>query len=170
MDFSLDKSIEILSATPLVLQAFLGHLDKDWLMNNEGENTWSPLEVVRHLVLAEQTNWIPRMQIILSDGDKTFKPFNRTDDEAEPATIATALAEFARLRAANINNLKTFHLTSADLEKTGVHPEFGTVTLSQLLSTWTVHDLSHIAQISRVMARQYQSAVGPWTAYLRILQ
>jgi hypothetical protein len=170
MDFSLEKSVEILSGTPLVLQAYLGHLSDDWLESNEGENTWSPLEVVTHLVLAEKTNWIPRAQIILSDDDKAFKPFARSDEQAEPATIATALAEFARLRAGSISTLTTWRITEADLKRTGVHPEFGVVTLSQLLSTWTVHDLSHIAQISRVMAKQYKASVGPWTAYLRILQ
>jgi len=170
MDFSLDKSLEILSGTPLVLQAYLGHLSDDWLLGNEGDNTWSPLEVVNHLILAEKTNWIPRIQTILSDSqDKAFKPFVRMDDTGYD-NIGNAIAEFAKLRAANIITLKSMNITSADLEKTAIHPEFGTVTLSQQLSTWTVHDLSHMAQISRVMAKQYKAAVGPWTAYLTILK
>jgi len=170
MDFSLDKSLEILSGTPLVLQAYLAHLSDGWLLGNEGDNTWSPLEVVNHLILAEKTNWIPRIQTILSDlQDKAFKPFVRLDDTGHD-NIQNAIAEFAKLRAFNIITLKAMNITAEDLEKTGIHPEFGTVTLSQQLSTWTVHDLSHIAQISRVMAKQYKAAVGPWTAYLTILK
>ena len=169
MDFSLDKSFQILSGTPLILQTWLAHLDGGWLENNEGENTWSALDVVRHLVLAEKTNWMVRTKSILSDSaNKAFVPFVRMEND-ESVTITAALAEFAKLRAANINELKSLRISADDLEKRGIHPEFGNVTLSQLLSTWTVHDLGHIGQISRVMARQYKSAVGPWAAYLSIL-
>ena len=170
MNFSLDKSIEILAATPLVLQSYLAHLSDEWLNSNEGDNTWSPLQVVEHLVTAEKTNWIPRIEIILSDREiRAFNVFNRMEEDSTAKTIDEVLNEFSRLRAQNLITLKSKNLTSEDFEKTAIHPELGEVTLAQLLSTWAAHDLSHIAQISRVMAKQYTEAIGPWVAYLRIM-
>jgi uncharacterized damage-inducible protein DinB len=170
MRFTLNKSIEVLAATPIVLQAFLAHLSEEWLHGNEGENTWNPHQVVQHLITAEKTNWIPRMEIILSaEPVRAFKVFNRTEEAAKSQTIGEALNEFAQLRAQNIVTLKSKNLSANDFEKTAIHPEFGEVKLSQLLATWTAHDLSHIGQISRVMAKQYKDAIGPWTAYLPIM-
>lgn len=169
MNFSLDKSIEILTATPPVLQAYLGHLSDEWLHGNEGGNTWSPYQVAQHLVTAEKTNWIPRMEVALSDKPiRTFKVFVRME-EAERQTISEILNEFSRLRSQNLVTLKSKNITQADFERTAIHPEFGEIKMSQLLATWTAHDLSHIAQISRVMAKQYKDAIGPWTAYLPIM-
>jgi hypothetical protein len=170
MIFSIDKSIEVLAATPLVLQSYLAHLSDEWLHGNEGANTWSPIEVVQHLITAEKTNWIPRMEIILSEEPvRAFKVFTRMGEESRSQNIGETLTEFAQLRAQNIITLKSKNLTTADMEKTAIHPEFGDVKLSQLLATWTAHDLSHIAQISRVMAKQYKEAIGPWISYLRIM-
>jgi hypothetical protein len=170
MNFSLDKSLEILAATPLVLQAYLGHLSDAWLHGNEGDNTWSPHEVARHLVTAEKTNWIPRLEVILSDETvRTFKVFTRLEDDPQTQTIGEILNDFSRLRTQNLVILKSKNLVASDFGRTAVHPEFGEVKLSQLLATWTAHDLSHIAQISRVMAKQYKEAIGPWTAYLPIM-
>lgn len=170
MNFSLDKSIEILAATPLVLQSYLAHLSDEWLNANEGENTWSPYQVVQHLVTAEKTNWIQRMEIILSDDKiRAFTVFTRMEDNAMPNSIHEILIEFSKLRAQNIILLKSKNLTAEDFEKTAIHPEFGEVKLSQLIATWAAHDLSHIAQISRVMAKQYKEAIGPWVAYLPIM-
>ena len=170
MNFSIDKSIEILAATPLVLQSYLAHLSDGWLNGNEGDNTWSPYQVVEHLVTAEKTNWIPRIEIILSDSEiRAFNVFKRMEEDASPKSISEILSDFSRLRAQNIVILKSKNLTGEDFEKTAIHPEFGEVKLSQLIATWTAHDLSHIAQISRVMAKQYKDAIGPWVAYLPIM-
>lgn len=148
-------------------------LPEEWLNNNEGEDTWSPYDVVGHLVHGERTDWIGRMNIILSDAeDKTFKPFDRFAqfEDSKGKTITILLNEFAELREQNLNTLQEKDITEEDFARTGIHPAFGKVKLSQLLSTWVVHDLSHIAQISRVMAKQYKEAVGPWQEYLSILK
>lgn len=148
-------------------------LPEEWLNNNEGEDTWSPYDVVGHLVHGERTDWVGRMNIILSDAeDKTFKPFDRFAqfEDSKGKTITMLLNEFAELREQNLNTLQKKGITEEDFGRTGIHPAFGEVKLSQLLSTWVVHDLSHIAQISRVMAKQYKEAVGPWQEYLSILK
>ena len=173
MDFSLSKSIEILERTPNVLITMLENIDAGWTLNNEGTDTWSVYDIVGHLIEGEKSDWVPRMEIILSNKpDKSFVPFNRFAqfEESKGQSLVRLLAEFKKLREKNLAHLRSKDLTNTGCKQTGLHPAFGEITLSQLLATWTVHDLNHIAQISRVMARQYQEAVGPWTAYLKILQ
>lgn len=173
MNFSLSKSIEILERTPDVLIAMLQNVSTDWTSTNEGGETWSVYDVIGHLIEGEKTDWIPRMEIILSDKkDKTFEPFDRFAqfEERKGESVAQLLDEFKRLRKKNIEQLRSKKLTDSSGEEKGVHPVFGEITLSQLLSTWTVHDLNHIGQIARVMAKQYKTEVGPWVEYLRILQ
>ncbi|MDN3656041.1 DinB family protein [Ferruginibacter paludis] len=173
MHFSLSKSVEILERTPDVLITMLYNLSNEWTANNEGGESWNVYEIIGHLIHGEKTDWIPRMEVILSDKtDKSFVPFDRFAQlkKSETPTLHELLDEFKSIRQHNTVRLKSKELTEADLEKTGIHPEFGAVTLSQLISTWAVHDLNHIAQIVRVMAKQYKNEVGPWKAYLRILQ
>ena len=172
MHFDLEKSIEVLERTPRVLRALLENLSDDWVYRNEGEETWSPYEVVGHLIHGEKTDWIPRMEVILSDkADKTFEPFDRFAQLiAEQKPLPALLDEFESLRAENLRILRSKNISGNDLKARGQHPAFGEVTLAQLLSTWLAHDLGHVAQISRVMAKQYKEEVGPWIAYLRVLQ
>lgn len=173
MTFNLQKSIEILSKTPDTLNTLLTDLSDDWLRSNEGEHTWSPFDIVGHLIHGEKTDWIVRAKIILSgEENKTFVSFDRfaQEQESKGKTIQELLAEFSRLRKQNLETLAQLQITENDLPKKGIHPELGEVNLKQLLSTWTVHDLGHIAQISRVMAKQYSNEVGPWKAYLGILK
>ena len=161
----------LLERTPAVLRALLGGLPDPWTTGNEGQDTWSPYDVVGHLIHGERVDWMARLAIILNDGPKkTFEPFDRFAqfDESRGKMLATLLDEFAGLRAANLERLRSLELTDADLERTGTHPRFGTVTARQLLATWTVHDLDHLMQVSRVMARQLTDEVGPWVEYLRI--
>lgn len=170
--YQLAESIGILSRTPLVLESLLQDLPATWAMNNEGKDTFSPFDVVGHLLHGEKTDWLPRMEIILSDKpDKTFGPYDRFAQfrESEGKTLNLLLGEFKALRTHNLEILKAKNLQENDLLKTGIHPSFGPVTLQQLLATWTVHDLSHIAQITRVMCKQYKEEVGPWINYLPIL-
>lgn len=172
MNFNLNNCIEILSRTPAVLDSLLGGLSDEWIHNNEGEATWSPFDIVGHLIHGDKTDWIPRMKVILSDGpDKKFDPFDRFAqfEASKGKNIRQLLDEFKALRKENIGILKSKNLDAQDLSKTGIHPEFGEVRLEQLLATWTAHDLSHLAQITRVMARQYTREVGPWKHYLPIL-
>lgn len=172
MTFDINKSIEILNRTPLVIESLLAGLPDEWIMNNEGKDTWSPYIIVGHLIHGEKTDWIPRAKMILSDSEiKTFTPFDRfaqlDDDRKRP--IKELLNEFKELRAKNLAELKSLKIDHADLLKKGIHPELGEVTLKELLSTWVVHDLGHISQITRVMAKQYRDEVGPWIEYLGIL-
>lgn len=172
MNFQLDKSLEILRRTPDVLEHLLSGLSREWYIHNEGESTWSPYDVIGHLIHGEKTDWLVRSEIILSNvADKTFIPFDRFAqmNTASEKSMATLLLEFRALREANLLKLQQLHIDEEDLSKTGIHPELGKVSLRQLLATWTVHDLGHIAQISRVMAKQYKAEVGPWIAYLSIL-
>lgn len=172
MNFNLDHCIEILSRTPAVLDSLLGGLSDEWIHSNEGEATWSPFDIVGHLIHGDKTDWIPRMEVILSDGpDKKFDPFDRFAqfEVSKGKNFRQLLDEFKALRKENIGILKSKNLVAQDLLKTGIHPEFGEVRLEQLLATWTAHDLSHLAQITRVMARQYTREVGPWKQYLSIL-
>ena len=172
MEFELKKSIEILERTPSVLAALLPGISDEWVTNNEGDGSFSPYDVVGHLIQGEKEDWIPRMEIILSGaGDKTFKPFDRFAQyrESKGKTLEELLAEFKVLRERNIDVLKSKAPGAADLSKEGIHPSFGTVTLRQLLATWVVHDLGHIAQVTRVMAKQYKREVGPWLEYLPVL-
>jgi len=173
MNFDLEKSLEILERTPRVLHAMLQNISNDWTARNEGGGTWSVYDIIGHLIYGERTDWIPRADIILSERPgKTFKPFDRFAqfEESKGKSLNQLLGEFKILRGKNIEYLHSRKLTIQDLDKTGIHPAFGNVTLSQLLSTWVVHDLNHIAQISRVMAKQYKAEVGPWIEYLGILR
>ena len=172
MKFEIAKSIEILERTPQVLNSLLLGISEEWLFNNEGENTWSPYDVVGHLIQGEKTDWMNRTKIILSDKEnKSFEPFDRfAQMTAAKKPINELLDEFQELRTANILALKSMAITEEKLEMAGIHPALGKATLKELLSTWVVHDLGHISQISRVMARQYQEEVGPWAQYLGILK
>ncbi|MCA1624883.1 MAG: DinB family protein [Acidobacteria bacterium] len=172
MNFTVEKSIEILERTPKVLEAMVRNISPEWTENNEGGETWSVFDVLGHLVHGEKTDWMPRVEIILSDTqDKAFKAFDRFAqfEEGKGKTLRELLDEFKSLRKKNIGVLRSKKLTDKTFEEKGVHPAFGEVTLAQLIATWTVHDLDHIAQISRVMAKQYKEEVGPWIKYLRIL-
>jgi uncharacterized damage-inducible protein DinB len=173
MNFTIEKSMEILERTPDVLNTMLQGISADWTSNNEGGETWSVYDIVGHLIHGEKTDWIPRVEIILSGKpDKTFEPFDRFAqfEESKGKLLSPLLYEFKRLRKKNIEFISSKKLSDKDLEERGIHPAFGEVSLSQLLSTWVVHDLNHIAQISRVMAKQYKAEVGPWIEYLSILK
>jgi len=173
MDFQLDCAKQILRQTPVALTSMLNHLSGEWVLNNEGPDTWSPFDVVGHLIHGEETDWIPRARIILEHGEeRAFEPFDRFAmfEKSKGKSLSDLLFKFELLRAANLEELDRMNLTPELLAKRGKHPELGIVTLSQLLSTWAVHDLNHIAQIVRVMSKQYSDAVGPWKEYLSILQ
>ena len=172
MELQLEHAKDILRRTPPTLNLLLHDLPEPWVITNEGPNTWSPYDVVGHLIHAEEADWIPRATIILEHGEsRAFTPFNREAmfDHSRGKSMAELLKTFAELRAESLQQLDELHLTPELLEKRGRHPEFGLVTLSQLLATWVVHDLSHIGQIVRVMSKQYGDAVGPWKAYLPVL-
>jgi uncharacterized damage-inducible protein DinB len=173
MNFTLEKSIQILERTPNVLAAMLQNISTDWTANNEGGESWSAYDIIGHLIHGEETDWIQRAEIILSKNpDKKFKKFDRFAqfEESKNKSLAQLLSEFKKLRAKNVQTLRSLNITDKDLQAKGIHPFFGEVSLSQLLSTWVVHDLNHIAQISRVMAKQYKEEVGPWIEYLKILR
>ena len=170
--FTTAEGTAILSRTPAILNAWLRGLPDGWTTAHEGGNTWSPYDVVGHLIHGEQTDWIPRARIILEHGEtRAFEPFDRFAQFGASAhrSLESLLDEFADLRGANVQALESLRLTPDDLERRGLHPELGVVTLGQLLATWVAHDLDHLNQISRVMGRQYTNAVGPWKAYLRIV-
>jgi hypothetical protein len=172
MEFQVDRAIEILSSTPSTLNALLRNVSSEWLMQNEGPNTWSPFDVVGHLIHGEETDWIPRARIILEQGEsRPFEPFDRVAmfEKSRGKDIVELLDRFRDLREANLRELKQMNLTAEMLERRGRHPELGVVTLRQLLATWVAHDLDHLAQIVRVMAKQYRHEVGPWHQYLSIL-
>jgi hypothetical protein len=172
MEFDLEKGIAVLERTPRALRAMLDGLGPAWTDATEGPETWSPYVIVGHLIHGERTDWIPRAQIILSQGaSRRFTPFDRFAQflESQGKSLAELLDEFARLRADNLTTLAGWQLTEAQFDLEGEHPEFGAVTLRQLLATWVAHDLGHVAQTGRVMAKQYREAVGPWRAYLPIL-
>ncbi|MGQ0703718.1 MAG: DinB family protein [Gemmatimonadales bacterium] len=173
MEFHLDTARAVLARTPPVLSALLRDLAPEWTAPNEGPGTWSPFDVVGHLIHGERTDWIPRVEHLLAKGEREpFPPFDRFAqfEASRGKTLGSLLDTFADLRAQNLVRLEAFQLTLADLERTGRHPEFGRVTLRQHLATWVAHDLDHIMQIVRVMAKQYDDAVGPWRAYLRIIE
>ncbi len=171
MKFDLSKSLEILSNTPSVLESLLHGLSNEWLYSNEGPDTWSPFDILGHLVHGEHTDWMERIDIILNRDDKHFEPFDRFAQftESKDKSISELLAEFRTLREKNIKYLKDLNITEENFDEIGIHPVFGEVTLRQLLSTWAVHDLNHIAQITRVMAKQYKDETGPWVEFLPIL-
>ena len=171
MKFNLQQAIQILERTPQVVTSMLRGLDNAWTKSNEGKDTWSPYDIIGHYIHGEKTDWIPRMEIILGLGDKNFIPFDRFAqfNDSKGKSLDDLLDEFSSLRSSNISKLKAAALSDSDLQKTGIHPKFGPVTLEQLLAAWVAHDLTHIYQISRVMARQYDAAVGPWKEFMRIL-
>jgi hypothetical protein len=172
MDFDLTNGLAVLERTPHTLRAMLAGLSPAWTDATEGGETWSPYVIVGHLIHGERTDWIARAQIILAQGaQRRFTPYDRFAQfrESEGKTLADLLDEFAALRQENVATLAGWRLTDAQLALEGEHPEFGAVTLRQLLATWVAHDLGHVAQTARVMAKQYRDAVGPWRAYLSIM-
>lgn len=173
MKFSLNPAVEILSRTPAALKSLLTDLPDAWITATEGAGTWSPFDIVGHLIHGERTDWIPRAKIILEYGQsRPFEPFDRFAQfrESQGKTLVELLETFRVLREQNLQILGDLKLTEKHLALKGRHPDFGTVTLRQLLATWVVHDLNHISQIVRVMARQYGDEVGPWIEYLSILK
>lgn len=172
MNFDLELSIDILARTPAITRALLHGLAEPWVRATEGPDTFSPFDVVGHLIDGEETDWIPRARIILAGGpDPRFQPYDRFRHRARNSarTLESLLAEFDQLRAANVGVLRSWRLTAAELDLRGEHPSLGPVTLRELLATWVVHDLGHIAQIARVLAKQYGEAVGPWVPFLPVL-
>ncbi len=172
MRYSLQKSLEILERTPAVLRTILSGLGDEWITGNEGAGTFSPYDVVGHLIHGEKTDWRDRTNMILQHGtSKTFVPYDRFAqfEESKGKTLDQLLDEFERLRKENMEWFRSLKLSETDLDKKGIHPSLGEVTLRQLLSTWVVHDLTHIAQITRVMAKQYKDEVGPWLEFFRIM-
>jgi hypothetical protein len=172
MEFELDKAKEVLRRTPGTLNALLADLPDDWVLANEGPETFSPYDVIGHLIEGEENDWIPRARIILEQGEaRPFDKFERFAmyEKSKGKSLRELLAQFEELRGENLRQLDEMKLTPELLQKRGSHPALGAVTLSQLLSAWVVHDLGHVRQIVRVMAKQYRDAIGPWTAYLSIV-
>jgi hypothetical protein len=170
--FSLERTIDVLSRTPATLDALLRDVGDAWARGVEGPDTFSPFDVVGHLIDGEETDWIPRARIILARGKSVrFDPYDRFRHRGRNAarTLESLLTEFAKLREANLKLLQSWKLTAAELSLLGEHPSLGPVTLQQLLAAWVVHDLGHIAQVARVMAKQYRPEVGPWVPYLPVL-
>ena len=173
MDFDLTNGTAILERTPATLRTLLDGLSPAWTDATEGPDTWSPYVVLGHLIHGERADWIPRAKVILAQAEnRTFTPFDRFAQfrESEGKSLAELLDEFEALRAGNLQTLADWQLTDADLALDGLHPALGAVTLKQLLATWVAHDLGHIVQVSRVMAKQYRDAIGPWRAYLSVMQ
>jgi hypothetical protein len=171
--FNLAETIALLTRTPATLDALLHGLPDVWAHSNEGKDTWSAFDIMGHLVVGERTDWMPRARIILENGEaRPFHPFDRfaQSRESQDKSLEQLLDEFARLRNENLNALQALNLQPEDLTRRGSHPALGTVTLSQLLATWAIHDLTHLHQLSRVMAHQYRDEVGPWSVYLGVLQ
>ena len=169
----LQQTISLLTRTPAALDALLRDLPGEWTQRNEGERTWTAFDVVGHLIEGELTDWIPRTKIILQFGEnRTFEPFDRwaQDRDSRGKSLGQLLDEFARLRSENLRVLHALNLQPQDLERRGRHPALGVVTLSQLLAAWAAHDLTHLHQISRVMAHQYREAVGPWSDYMGVMK
>lgn len=170
--FKLEDALAVLERTPESLRALLSGLSETWVSATEGEGTWSPYDVMGHLIHAEHTDWITRARHILAGESRPFEKFDRTAQftESRGKSLGELLATFAELRRENVAALAGMKLTEDDLDRRGMHPELGEVTLAQLLATWVVHDLDHVAQVARVMAKTYADAVGPWQAYLSILR
>ncbi|MBV9962967.1 MAG: DinB family protein [Parafilimonas sp.] len=172
MEYNQTQAIQILERTPAVLKTLLSGLDNDWIMNNEGENTFSAYDVVGHLLHGEKVDWHGRIKRILEFGiTQPFDSFDRFAmyEESKGKTLDVLLNEFEKHRKQNLDWLKSLNLNQTDYDKKGMHPKFGEVTLSNLLATWVAHDLSHTAQITRVMAKQYKTAIGPWVEFFRIM-
>jgi hypothetical protein len=171
-ELRLDDAVAILERTPASLRALLDGLPEMWVRATEGDGTWSPYDVIGHLIHGERTDWIPRARHILAGETRAFEPFDRTAQftESQGKSLGELLATFADLRRENVEALAGMKLTDDDLARKGLHPELGEVTLGQLLATWVVHDLDHVAQVARTMAKVYSQATGPWSAYLSILR
>jgi uncharacterized damage-inducible protein DinB len=173
MSYRFDEAVEVLERTPGTLGSLLRGLSDEWVYANEGEGSWSPFDVVGHLIDGENNAWLPRIELILSNNEsKDFQAFDRFNHLQlnKGKTMEQLLDEFTELRAKSIEKLKKIIQPDTNLTLTGNHPEFGSVTLEQLLATWTAHDLSHIAQITRVMANRYKIDVGPWKVNLRVMK
>lgn len=172
MEFNIIEAVSLLERTPKVLREYLSGLSEEWTHSNEGKDTWSAYDIVGHLIHGEKTDWMVRTFSILgSDQNKKFEPFDRFAQfhSSKGQSLNQLLDEFEKLREQNLNELKKLKLSDSDLAKQGVHPELGSVSLKELLATWVTHDLGHISQISRVMAKRYKEEVGPWIAYISIL-
>ncbi|MGH9547627.1 MAG: DinB family protein [Terriglobales bacterium] len=174
-EFSLDETIAVLTRTPATLNALLRGLPNLWVRGNEGKDTWCAFDIVGHLIAGERTDWMPRVRILLENGEaRPFDPFDRwaqlKETQDKSRTIDLLLDDFARLRRENLAALQALNLQHEDLGRRGRHPSLGVVTLSELLATWAVHDLTHVHQLARVMAHQYRDAVGPWSVYLGVLR
>ncbi len=173
MSQNLEHTISLLARTPAVLDALLRDLPDAWTLRNEGDATWSAFDVVGHLIHGERTDWMPRASRLLEFGEtRAFDPFDRWGQvrESQGKSLGQLLDEFARLRSDNLRELRALNLKPEDFDKRGRHPALGVVTLSELLATWAAHDLTHLHQLSRIMAHQYRDAVGPWSVYLGVLQ
>ena len=173
MDFRFDDAVPVLRRTPAVLRTWLQDLPGSWVAATEGPGTWSPFDVVGHLIHGERTNWMPRVEHLLRHGDAVaYPPFDREAmlTESQGRSLGELLDTFDRVRGESLERLSALGLGDADLARQGRHPAFGVVTLGQQLATWVAHDLSHLNQIGRVMARQYSDAVGPWREYLSVLR
>jgi hypothetical protein len=173
MDHDLQQTIALLTRTPAALDALLRGLPDEWTRRNEGPETWSASDVLAHLINCERTDWMPRVRVLLEFGEsQPFPPFDRWGEirESQGKPLSELLDVFARLRMQNIAALQALELQSEDFARRGLHPSFGSVTLSELLATWAAHDLNHLHQIARVMAHQYRQAVGPWSGYMGVMQ
>lgn len=173
MEFELSQAIAVLERTPSALRALLNGLPANWVDSSGDREAWRPYDVLGHLIHGERSDWIPRARIILDQGEShPFEPFDRVAmfEESRGKTLEELLDEFERRRGENLERLASWQLSAEDLDKSGRHPELGRVTLRQLLATWSVHDLNHLAQISRAMASEYADEVGPWKEYLSILR
>ncbi|MEO6302906.1 MAG: DinB family protein [Bacteroidia bacterium] len=173
MKFLIQNTVEILERTPNALHSLLYNVNDHWTLNNEGGETWSPYDVIGHLIHCDEYNWLPRIEIILSGSSvKKFEALDRFAqiEKSNGKNTDQLLDEFVKVRLSSIAKLKSLNISEEQLSKTALHPDLGTVNLSQLISTWVVHDLDHISQISRVMAKQYKDEVGPWIQYMRVLK
>ncbi|HMF65140.1 MAG TPA: DinB family protein [Edaphobacter sp.] len=173
MEHNLQQTMSLLTRTPAALNALLRDLPETWTLQNEGENTWTVFDVVGHMAHCERTDWMPRAKMVLQLGEsQTFAPLDRGGhtQESQGKSLEQLLDEFAQLRSENLSELRALNLHKADLKRRGRHPTLGAVTLSELLATWATHDLTHLHQISRIMAHQYRDPVGPWKQYLGVLQ
>jgi hypothetical protein len=173
MSHNLDESLSLLARTPATLNALLRDQPEIWTLRNEGGTTWNAVEIVGHLISGERTDWVPRIRMIMQFGEtRTFEPFDMQGHvrEIQGKSMNHLLDEFAQLRTSNLIELRAWKLQPADLERRGVHPSLGTVTMSQLIATWPAHDMTHLHQLSRVLAHQYREEVGSWSQYMGVLQ
>lgn len=173
MTYSIADAVEVLRRTPAIIEVLVKDLPPQWSEVNEGGDTWSVYDIVGHLIHGETTDWVNRMEIILRQGEeRDFPVFQRFAmiEESKGKSLNQLVDEFVLIRKKNIDILLSKNLTESQFDLTGIHPKFGEVTLRQLLSTWVAHDMSHLAQMARVIAKQYKNEAGPWVEYLRILQ